>query len=119
MHRSRPPAGWLLERGLRVTHPAWASVWLAAQDDGRAIDEALRRGAVSLDQLEAAYRGAKEAALAAARKAAEVDRLAAEGQDIGIQVNTMAARLGIAYTRVSIRASRHRERLRKALGGRE
>ena len=54
VHRSRPPAGWLLERGLRVTHPAWASVWLAAQDDGRAIDEALRRGAVSLDQLEAA-----------------------------------------------------------------
>lgn len=72
-----------------------------------------------LDQLEAAYRGAKEAALAAARKAAEVDRLAAEGQDMGIQVNTMAARLGIAHTRVSIRASRHRERLRKALGGRE
>ncbi|GAA1392153.1 hypothetical protein [Luteococcus peritonei] len=53
-HRTRPPEHWVLEHGVPLTHPAWTAVWLAAQDEGQAIDEALRRGAVSLEQLQAA-----------------------------------------------------------------
>ncbi len=51
-HRGIPDPEWIVERnGVRLTNAAFTAVWLAAHDDGLAIDNGLRLGAFRLDHL--------------------------------------------------------------------
>lgn len=55
IHRVRMPLDHMVEtEGVRRTHPAWTSVWLADQDGGAAIDEALRRGEATVQEIQGA-----------------------------------------------------------------
>ncbi|MEL4505877.1 hypothetical protein AAEX63_14165 [Luteococcus sp. H138] len=55
VHRVALPLDHMVEtEGIRRTHPAWTSVWLAEQDGGDAIDEAFRRKEASLEEVQGA-----------------------------------------------------------------
>lgn len=56
-HQGRVPDDLVLEReGIRIANPALSTLDLVAELGGQPIDEALRRGAATLPQLEAAFR---------------------------------------------------------------